>query len=79
MNWLDAEFLVGERYTADVTVVAISPSRPDLLYDPDRLVTLEQVGERFDLTLAEFRVAVEAGFLVQQPARELTRLGIRPS
>ena len=60
------ESYIGRRFVADVRVVAISPGPAT---DLTRTVTLIMHGDRAEISLDEFTVLVDSGFLMEVPER----------
>ncbi len=64
-NWRDPDWLLGRTFETRFTVLAIGD-------DPDRTVSLEMYGERFNISYAELQTVIERGFV-----RESATIGRR--
>lgn len=62
-SWTHPEWLVGQRYVADFTVVAIEPEGPAGW--SERKVTLTMFGDRYHLTLGELHLLIESGLVTE--------------
>jgi len=62
---LHASELLGKRFTTDFKVVRLGASPDGDPEHPDRPVTLQMHGDRFEISLGELKTIVQNGFVVE--------------